>query len=54
MRITRTTAPKTCPYCGAYLDAGEQCECEERIRAIKTSEEKRNDNGIKRAGTLVL
>lgn len=23
------TAPKVCVYCGAYLDAGERCECEE-------------------------
>lgn len=23
------TAPKVCEHCGAYLDAGERCECEE-------------------------
>lgn len=24
------TCPKICPNCGAHLDAGEQCDCENK------------------------
>ena len=26
---THSTYYRTCPYCGASLDPGEQCDCEE-------------------------
>lgn len=27
---------KTCPKCGANLDAGERCDCEDRVIAKRT------------------
>jgi len=28
---------KTCPYCGAYLDPGEQCDCQNKSVNSKTA-----------------
>lgn len=34
------TAPKVCVYCGAYLDAGERCDCEEEETTSLENSEK--------------
>lgn len=34
------TCPNICPYCGAHLDAGETCDCEE-LNAKEPIEDRR-------------
>lgn len=33
------TAPKVCPFCGAYLDAGEKCDCNHNKKSSSSDEE---------------
>lgn len=36
---------KTCPYCGAHLDPGEECDCRrEEIDRIETGDDKKEEN----------
>ena len=39
---------KICPYCGAYLDPGEQCDCREED--IATSQDEKEPAGSRRTG----
>lgn len=32
------TAPRTCVYCGDHLDAGERCDCQDRVQVAETVE----------------
>lgn len=39
---------KICPYCGAYLDPGEQCDCREEDIAVPQDE--KEPAGSRRTG----
>lgn len=36
--MSRRTDYKTCPDCGAHLDAGERCDCGGRVETQKEEE----------------
>ena len=45
--MSRRTDYKTCPYCGAHLDAGERCDCE--AAATEAEAQKGEINHVKSA-----
>lgn len=35
---------KTCPYCGAHLDPGETCDCQDEIAMSQREEQSKGNN----------
>lgn len=45
--MSNNTYYHTCPYCGANLDPGENCDCKKESNTSSTVTEKSKDTNIK-------